>query len=176
VVLTSIDLSWNNLGPEGGKAIAAALQVNAVLTYLGLRKNNLDAEGVKALAKALRINAVLKQINLQDNGFGNSEQLLRDAVNGRNEIYCLCESAACRRLAWTRLGKQVELLCQIDRARKPSCTRPSDSQSRERDTNLSLLLCRPPAAVFLRLAGLVPGFILLWRLDSGRGAARCCCV
>ena len=71
-------LRGNSLGPEGGKALAKALEVNKVLTSLNLSDNALcginrhgsgtyDVSGIKALASALAGSAVLKSINLSRN-------------------------------------------------------------------------------------------------------------
>ena len=44
----------NELGPEGGKAIAEALRVNAVLKKLEARYNLLGAEGEPALREIVK--------------------------------------------------------------------------------------------------------------------------
>jgi hypothetical protein len=80
--LTNLDLGWNRLGPEGGKAFAKMLevtlstsmstpnviffvccnffcaQVNKSLTDLNLRFNDLGLEGYKALAKSLEVSPI----------------------------------------------------------------------------------------------------------------------
>jgi len=73
-VLTSLNLSGNEVGAEGAKALASALEVNAVLTSLNLYYNNIGPSGAlaiagalkvnKALASALRVNGVLTSLNL----------------------------------------------------------------------------------------------------------------
>jgi len=50
-MLTSLDLSFNELDAEAGTAIAEALRFNAVLTECTLLKNGLDVESAKMLAK-----------------------------------------------------------------------------------------------------------------------------
>ena len=51
-----------------------------------LANNGLDAEAGKAIASALNVNAVLKKIDMRANfGLGeDAKQLLRDAVAGRD--------------------------------------------------------------------------------------------
>ena len=49
-----VDLSWNDLGPGGGKAIAEGIRVSRSLTECDLRRNNLDKEGWCAIFDALR--------------------------------------------------------------------------------------------------------------------------
>ena len=44
----------NSIGPEGAKAIAEALKVNAVLTKLYLHNNNLGDAGEKAVREAVK--------------------------------------------------------------------------------------------------------------------------
>ena len=54
-VLTSLDLNYNYVGPEGAKALANgnALRVNAVLTKLNVQYNyNLEHKDKKALQEA----------------------------------------------------------------------------------------------------------------------------
>ena len=56
----------------------------AVLNSLDLSSNFLDAEAGKALAKALEVNAVLKRIDLRFNRMGEEEkEAVREAVRGR---------------------------------------------------------------------------------------------
>ncbi len=68
--LTSLDLSSNNIGPEGTKALAKALENNTSLTSLILWKNNIGPEGAKALAKALENNTRLTSLYLWKNNIG----------------------------------------------------------------------------------------------------------
>ena len=76
--LTALNLFNNNIGKEGGAAIAEALkQVNGALTTLNLERNNLGDEGAKAIAEALLVNRSLKTLSLaqdsallQDSKFG----------------------------------------------------------------------------------------------------------
>ena len=56
VALESLDLSYNNIGVEGGKALAAYVAVSGSLTSLNLRNNELGDEGWCAIFDALRDN------------------------------------------------------------------------------------------------------------------------
>ena len=62
-VLTDLNLWENQIGPEGAMAVAGALQSGkAVLTSLDLSWNELDAEAGKALAASLAVHAALKKL------------------------------------------------------------------------------------------------------------------
>ena len=75
--LTSLDLSWNMVGPEGGVALAGALRANASsLTLLNLVYNQLGPEGGVAIADALRAStASLTSINVGGNQIGQAAAL-----------------------------------------------------------------------------------------------------
>ena len=49
-----LDLSYNEIGPEGAKAVAAMAAVVASMTRLDVRKNNLGEGGKAALRKVLQ--------------------------------------------------------------------------------------------------------------------------
>jgi len=48
-----LDISGNNLGPEGAKALAASIPKNLKVLKLNLSKNRLTLEGVKAIAASI---------------------------------------------------------------------------------------------------------------------------
>jgi len=52
--LTTLDLSFNKLGPEGGKALAPAIAGSASLKQLVLFDNNLGDEGEAAIREAVK--------------------------------------------------------------------------------------------------------------------------
>merc|ERR1712137_1239663 len=58
--VTTLDLSCRRLGHLSGIVIAKCLEVNGVLTSFDLENNFIGVEGAKALASALEVNAVLK--------------------------------------------------------------------------------------------------------------------
>ncbi|KAK3249355.1 hypothetical protein CYMTET_41213 [Cymbomonas tetramitiformis] len=85
--LNTLDLRWNDIGPEGAKALAVALTPNAEgvfngsLSTLDLGRNQLcgvdfngdgtyDASGIKALADALAFNTSLSTLSLSTNNIG----------------------------------------------------------------------------------------------------------
>jgi len=71
-VMTALGLYNNkNIGPEGAKAIAEALKVNAVLTTLVLYTNSIGDEGAIAIAEALKVNAVVTTLVLGGNNIGD---------------------------------------------------------------------------------------------------------
>jgi hypothetical protein len=94
-VLTTLDISFSNIGPKGGKTLTEALRVNAVLTTLDISNNELcgldslgrgtyDATGVKALASALEVNAALNKCDMKLNKLGlEAQAALRDVVKGK---------------------------------------------------------------------------------------------
>ena len=58
--LTSLSLSFNDIGAEGGAAIVEALKVTGLLTTLDLEGNDLGPEGGVAIAEALKVNSSAK--------------------------------------------------------------------------------------------------------------------
>ena len=77
--ILQVNLSGNECGPEGAKALAPAIRATASLTSINLSDNNLtnygrDMTGIKAIADALveaSITSVGKDgLNLKDNYFG----------------------------------------------------------------------------------------------------------
>jgi hypothetical protein len=69
-VLTTLVLYTNSIGDEGAIAIAEALKVNAVVTTLVLGGNNIGDEGAIAIAEALKVTAVLTILRLDENNIG----------------------------------------------------------------------------------------------------------
>ena len=80
----SLVLDHRRVGILSGIVIAKLIEVNTVLTSLDLSYNNLQSEGGKALASALEVNTVLTKLDVRANQLGASQQLLRDAVCGRD--------------------------------------------------------------------------------------------
>ena len=87
--LTSLDLGWNQISPEGGTAVAEALKVNASLTSLDIYDTQIGNEGAKSLADALRVNASLTTANLLRNNLdAESAALLASAAKERRVSLC----------------------------------------------------------------------------------------
>jgi len=79
--LQEIDLSYNIIESEGGKALAKALKKNKTLLSINLRKNKLGDVGVEAIAGALKENTTLQKLNLASNQIcDHGGQLLLEAV------------------------------------------------------------------------------------------------
>jgi hypothetical protein len=71
--LESFDISGNHIGPEGARAIAAAVSGTGAsasqLTYLGISQNEIGDEGVAAMVQAgLGRNTSLTHLDVGDNG------------------------------------------------------------------------------------------------------------
>eukprot|EP01132_Coremiostelium_polycephalum_P010112 gene10112-12404_t len=66
-----IKLERSNLGDEGVILISKALKQQAIITSLDLSDNNITAVGMKELAQAVNINKSLKYLKLDGNHFGD---------------------------------------------------------------------------------------------------------
>ncbi|XP_078463919.1 leucine-rich repeat-containing protein 34 isoform X1 [Lampetra planeri] len=62
--LTSLDLSLNDIGPRGAKALGQVLQTNRSLRSLNLAGNKVGEEGGVSLATALQTNVSLRSLDL----------------------------------------------------------------------------------------------------------------
>ena len=86
VSLTSLNLSWNNLGDDGGKCIADALSIHSSgLQVLDLELTGLRRASSNAIAKALQTHKSLLRLNMKDNDI---------------------EQPSWDRLPWRQLGRQ----------------------------------------------------------------------
>ena len=70
--LTMLELRYNALGKEGGRAMGEALAVNTTLTQLDLGDNRLGEEGGRAMGEALAVNTTLAQLDLSGNKIGST--------------------------------------------------------------------------------------------------------
>ena len=66
-LLTLVQLDSNAIGDAGATAIASALKVNSSLMFLHLYANGIGSEGAVALAEAVRINDTLAHLSLNGN-------------------------------------------------------------------------------------------------------------
>lgn len=57
-------MAWNGLGVDGMGSVAQMLKTNNVLTYLDVSHNNVEPEGCKVLAEALQANVGLLRLEL----------------------------------------------------------------------------------------------------------------
>ncbi|KAJ6255577.1 hypothetical protein M0813_11137 [Anaeramoeba flamelloides] len=71
--LTNLNLSRNQIGAEGMKDLSETLKVNQTLICLDLRRNKIGSKGIKYLSHALKINQTLTQLDLYDNQIGSYE-------------------------------------------------------------------------------------------------------
>ncbi|KAL7462609.1 hypothetical protein ACHAXS_002991 [Conticribra weissflogii] len=77
----TLDLSRNDLGPDGASALAAALEQNMTVTSIKLNGNSLGDQGAIAISKCLRDNISITSIELRENGIGNTGAIaLMDAI------------------------------------------------------------------------------------------------
>jgi hypothetical protein len=87
--ITTLDLSWNNIGDDGAKAIIAAINSNkdSKITTLNLSGNNIGADGAKAIIDAINSNKDSKITipDLSDNNIGAADVIaLGKACAGKN--------------------------------------------------------------------------------------------
>jgi Ran GTPase-activating protein (RanGAP) involved in mRNA processing and transport len=98
--LTKLDLSFNGLGPEGGKALAVGLKGNRVITELNIAINYLgyavstgesDTSGAVAIAAAIRDMKALSSVNLLQNDIGNDKaKVLASILKEHPALKSLC--------------------------------------------------------------------------------------
>ncbi|WP_342270589.1 leucine-rich repeat domain-containing protein [Rickettsia endosymbiont of Orchestes rusci] len=68
--LTSLNLSYNYIGELGAKEISNVLKENTSLTSLNLSYNNIGKLGAKELANVIRFNTSLTSLDLRSNNIG----------------------------------------------------------------------------------------------------------
>ncbi|KAJ3212140.1 hypothetical protein HDU67_004010 [Dinochytrium kinnereticum] len=69
--LQELDLSFNEIGDRGGRAIASFLKDDKYLRILKLNSNSIGPDGGIAIAKALNINETLQVIDISDNSIAD---------------------------------------------------------------------------------------------------------
>lgn len=62
----------NNVGPDGAKALAELLKINAALKKIGLDSNQINAEGAIFLADAIKSNTSLMELTVDSNNIGSN--------------------------------------------------------------------------------------------------------
>ncbi len=65
-------LEFNDIGPEGAKALAPAIAASGSLTKISLAANKLEEEGTRVICEAVKGNKMLKALDLAGDVFGNS--------------------------------------------------------------------------------------------------------
>jgi Ran GTPase-activating protein (RanGAP) involved in mRNA processing and transport len=89
--VTKLDLSRNDIGIEGAKAIAEALKENKTITELNLWGNKIGDDVAIALAEALKVNNTITTLNFAYNNIGKDGAIaLADALKVNNTITELC--------------------------------------------------------------------------------------
>ncbi len=58
--ITTINLRWNNIGPEGAKDLGLALKDNQCIRHIDLRENNIGTVGTNALAESIPYTRLMK--------------------------------------------------------------------------------------------------------------------
>ena len=61
-----MDLSYNDLGPEEGKAIASGIRDSSSITSLSLGDNNLGDEGVETISIGVKESKSLATLDLRE--------------------------------------------------------------------------------------------------------------
>ena len=69
-VLTSLNISGNNIDDAGAASLCSVLAHNSVLTSLNLSRNRICAVGAASVCSALERNSVLTSLNLFANNIG----------------------------------------------------------------------------------------------------------
>eukprot|EP00900_Chrysochromulina_parva_P017261 jgi/Chrpa1/25536/Chrysochromulina_OHIO_Genome00026003-RA len=111
---TEVSFFNQSLQPADAILIGSDLQFMAALTILDLSFNNIGDEGAKAIAEALQVNTVLTKLNLKCSSMGEAGQkAVRDAVKDRSgfeleleEMYEALESARQRATAEIEEGER----------------------------------------------------------------------
>lgn len=87
--LTELVLMGNNIGPKGAAAIGAALAINSVLAKLNLSDNQLGPDGATSLADGLKgsTNSALTWLDVRYNALTEpAKDVLRDAVKNMEGV------------------------------------------------------------------------------------------
>ena len=85
--LTTINLSYKDIGAAGAQALAEALKTNTSVTTINLHYNNIGDAGSQALAKALKTNTSVTTIYLFENNIGDAgAQALAEALKTNTSV------------------------------------------------------------------------------------------
>lgn len=85
--LASLNLHDNYLEGDGGAAIAAMLKENCYITELDVSSNHLGPKGCQWMSDMLQYNTILLKIDLSDNGFDDRDTAcLLDAFKGNDKL------------------------------------------------------------------------------------------
>ncbi|CAF1012290.1 unnamed protein product, partial [Didymodactylos carnosus] len=86
---TTLNISYNAISSEGGKAIGEALKVNRTLTKLDIEGNQISSEGGKVIAKGLKVNRILTTLYVADNQISSENgKVIAEA----SKLNCMCSA------------------------------------------------------------------------------------
>eukprot|EP00937_MAST-01D_sp_MAST-1D-sp2_P005239 g5239.t1 len=130
--------SSNKIGPAGAQALADMLKVNSPLTSLNLYNNNIGDEGGKAIAEVLS-KCPLKVLNLAANGIGNpgaaalAVVLPNGPLTSVNLLSNDIRGGAAAIIAAAEQNGQIKTLCGIKPDQTEAdfsrwCLKPADAQ------------------------------------------------
>jgi len=72
-ILRHLDLEGNDIGPDAGAAIAAALMRNNTLQFINMINNHLENETGEAFLKALRVNSGIMECHFSIEEIGEDK-------------------------------------------------------------------------------------------------------
>ena len=70
----NFDVSKNNLGQEGTKALAEALNGNQIMAELNLAENSMDKNGAMNIAKTIPTMGAMTTLNISNNSIPSDQQ------------------------------------------------------------------------------------------------------
>lgn len=86
--LQTLDVSYNELGDDGVRALSDALKVNTALQSLDVSGNQFGVYGARALGDAVKVNTVLQTLDVRGNWIGiDGARAFSDALKVN---YSLC--------------------------------------------------------------------------------------
>ncbi|CAF1035256.1 unnamed protein product [Didymodactylos carnosus] len=89
-ILTTLDISCNEIGHKGAKALGKALESNQTLAMLNISQNTVAGEGDKALGKALESNQTLTTFDISRNAIGDDGvKVLTKAIESNQTLKAL---------------------------------------------------------------------------------------
>ena len=88
--LRELNVSYNSIGPSGGKCLSDAIGSNATLTSLDISGNLIGLKGGKAICDALEANPRFKHADLTSNSLDTpTKELLLETVGKREGLRVL---------------------------------------------------------------------------------------
>eukprot|EP00808_Paulinella_micropora_P024065 g55965.t1 len=98
--LSNLDISLNNIGPQGAKHIAEAIQENKTVIELRMEVNKIGPAGAEAIANMLKVNLTLTALDFGRNGTGpQGAQSIADAIKVNSSLKIL-------QLSWNGIGDE----------------------------------------------------------------------